>query len=112
MTVNRVGGPPEEGCDEQLGLERYACMLRKRDLKVTSPRVHILQFLEGLDGHLTVDTIHSAVSEKVPSLSKTTVYSTLGFFRQKGLVTILTITPSELRYEFGQEVHHLSLIHI
>ncbi|MCK5254281.1 MAG: transcriptional repressor [Thermoplasmata archaeon] len=106
MTVNGMGRPPEEGCDEQLGLERYACMLKRRDLKVTSPRVHILQFLEGRDDHPTVDTIHSTVSEKVPSLSKTTVYSTLDLFRQEGLVRILTITPSELRYEFGQEVHH------
>ncbi len=106
MTVKGMGGPPEEGCDGQPGLARYACMLRKRDLKVTSPRVRILQFLEGRKDHPTVDTIHSAVCEKVPSLSKTTVYTTLELFRQERLVTVLTITPSELRYEFIKEVHH------
>jgi Fe2+ or Zn2+ uptake regulation protein len=106
MTVNGMGGAHEDGCDEQPGLERYACMLRKRDLKVTSPRVSILQFLEGRKDHPTADTVHSVVSEKVPSLSKTTVYNTLELFRQEGLVTVLTITPSQLHYEFGQEVHH------
>ncbi len=105
MTVNGIGGPVEEGCDEP-GLQRYVCMLRRRALKVTSPRVRILQFLEGRDDHPTVDTIHSEVSSKVPSLSKTTVYTTLELFRQEGLVSVLTITPSELRYEFGQDLHH------
>lgn len=106
MTVNGMNGIPEDGCEEEPGLERYACMLRKRDLKVTSPRVRLLQFLEHRKDHPTVDTIHSEVSAKVPSLSKTTVYTTLELFRQEGLVRVLTITPSELRYEFGQDGHH------
>jgi len=106
MTVNGTGAKPEDGCDDEPGLERFACMLRKRGLKVTSPRVRLLQFLEHRHDHPTVDTIHTEVSQKVPSLSKTTVYTTLEMFRQEGLVRVLTITPSELRYEFGQGVHH------
>ena len=106
MTVNGMGGAPGNGCEDEPGLERYVSMLKKRDLMVTSPRVRLLQFLEGRDDHPTAEMIHSAVSEKVPSLSKTTVYTTLELFRQEGLVSVLTITPSELRYEFGQEVHY------
>jgi Fe2+ or Zn2+ uptake regulation protein len=105
MTVNGNGGTVDEGCDEP-GLQRYVCMLRKRDLKVTTPRVRLLQFLEGSHDHPTADTIYSGVSEKVPSLSKTTVYNTLQLFHEEGLVSVLTITPSEQRYEFGQELHH------
>jgi Fe2+ or Zn2+ uptake regulation protein len=104
MTVNGMSPSKEEGCDEP-GLQRYVCMLKKRDLKVTSPRVRILQVLEGRSDHPTAEEIHSEVSKKVPSLSKTTVYSTLELFRQEGLVTVLTITPNELRYEFSEMVH-------
>lgn len=106
MTVNGAGAEPEEDCREERDLERYACMLRRRDLKVTSPRVRILQFLEHRNDHPTADTVHSEVSAQVPSLSKTTVYSTLELFRREGLVRVLTITPHELRYEFGQDTHH------
>ena len=105
MTVNEGDRTLDEGCEEP-GLQRYVCMLRRRCLRVTAPRVRLLQFLEGRGDHPTVDTIHSGVSEKVPSLSKTTVYTTLELFRQEGLVSVLTITPQELRYEFGQELHH------
>jgi Fe2+ or Zn2+ uptake regulation protein len=106
MTVNGAGEGPEDGCEEEPGLQRYVCMLRKRDLMVTSPRVRILQFLESREDHPTADTVYSQVSAKVPSLSKTTVYTTLELFRREGLVTVLTITPHELRYEFGQDLHH------
>jgi Fe2+ or Zn2+ uptake regulation protein len=105
MTVNGMNASGKEDCEEP-GLQRYVCMLKKRDLKVTSPRVRILQFLEGRTDHPTADTVHSQVSQNVPSLSKTTVYSTLELFRGEGLVTVLTIVPNELRYEFGRESHH------
>jgi Fur family peroxide stress response transcriptional regulator len=105
MTVNDIGVTAERDCDEP-GLKRYVCMLKRRDLMVTAPRVRILQFLEGREDHPTADNIHSHVSVKVPSLSKTTVYNTLELFHREGLVSVLTITPQELRYEFGQELHH------
>ena len=106
MTVNGAGAAPGEDCGDVPGLGRYACMLRRIGLKVTSPRVRILQFLEGSGDHPTVDAVHSAVMVKVPSLSKTTVYNTLELFHEEGLVTILTISPGELRYEFTKGVHH------
>jgi Fe2+ or Zn2+ uptake regulation protein len=105
MTVNGASVMEEEDCEEP-GLKRYVCLLKKRDLKVTSPRVRILQFLEGRDDHPNADTVHSEVSKKVPSLSKTTVYSTMDLFHGEGLVTVLTIVPNELRYEYGQVSHH------
>ena len=86
--------------------ERYADMLRERGLKATSPRIQVLQYLEGNHDHPDADTIHSALRERSPGLSKTTVYTNLELLRQRGLVSVLTISQTEMRYEFGQEVHH------
>ena len=80
--------------------------LRERGLKATPQRIRILRYLRERDDHPTVDEIHSALRDKAPSLSKTTVYNNLELLRQKGLVSVLTISPSEMRYEYGQEVHH------
>ena len=66
MTTEGSDVAEEEGCDEP-GLDRYVCLLRRRDLMVTSPRVRILQFLDHSDDHPTADAIHSI--EKYPSLN-------------------------------------------
>ena len=106
MKANGAGEAPVDECMNRRGLELYACMLRRIGLKVTSPRVRILEFLEGSSDHPTVDAVHSSVMVEIPSLSKTTVYNTLELFHEEGLVSVLTISPGELRYEFGNELHH------
>jgi Fe2+ or Zn2+ uptake regulation protein len=80
--------------------------LREQGLKATPQRIRILKFLRERDGHPTADEIYSTLKEASPSLSKTTVYNNLEILRQKGLVSVLTISPSEMRYEYGQDMHH------
>jgi Fe2+ or Zn2+ uptake regulation protein len=56
--------------------------------------------------HLTVEKIYSTLSGEMPMLSMTTVYNTLSSFLKVGLVSAITITGTEVRYDFLTNPHH------
>lgn len=93
-------------CTEEGGLERLAGMLRDHGIKATTPRIRILCYLNRAEDHVNVETIFSDLRSDVPSLSKTTVYNTLMLFKEKGLVSALTISSTEQLFELERGMHH------
>ena len=87
-------------------MERYKQILIDKQIKPTYQRIKILEYLDKNSTHPTVDKIYAALFKKVPTLSKTTVYNTLDVLRKHGLVDVLTITGSEVRYEYIHRPHH------
>lgn len=87
-------------------MDKYKQILIENQIKPTYQRIKILEFLDKNHVHPTVEMIYTALFKKVPTLSKTTVYNTLDILRSHGLVEILTITESELRYEHLHQPHH------
>ncbi len=81
-------------------------LLLEKGIKPTYQRIKILEYLKKYNTHPTVDMIFSALYNKVPTLSKTTVYNTLDVFNKSGLLDILTITGSEQRYDHNVMPHH------
>jgi Fe2+ or Zn2+ uptake regulation protein len=53
-----------------------------------------------------VEMIYEALSRKIPTMSMTTVYNTLSAFLEKDLVAEVTITGTEVRYDFVTTPHH------
>ncbi len=61
--------------------------LKKAGLKVTLPRVKILEFMAASDvRHHSADDIHSALRDKGEDIGLATVYRVLTQFENKGLV--------------------------
>lgn len=87
-------------------MEKLKNALIGRGIKPTYQRIKILEYLNKKKNHPTVDMIYAALYKKVPTLSRTTVYNTLDAFSKNGLVSVLTITGSELRYDIYTEPHH------
>ena len=87
-------------------MEKYVETLRSNGLKVTPQRLEVLRYLDENRTHPTVEQIHSALKEKNPSLSMTTVYNTVETLTQHHIIQSLTITGSELRYDFETKMHH------
>ena len=56
--------------------------------------------------HPTVSMLYDDLAGDIPSLARATVYNTLNALAGKGLVTPLSITPEETRYDFRRELHH------
>ena len=87
-------------------METYKEILKDSGIKPTYQRIKILEFLDKNEIHPTVDMIYIELFKKVPTLSKTTVYNTLDVLRKHDLVNALTISESELRFEYARRPHH------
>lgn len=80
--------------------------LDEKGIKPTFQRLSILQYLENNRTHPTADMIYEYIRNKIPTISKTTVYNTVHAFLKKGLVAELSITGQESRYDIDTESHH------
>jgi Fe2+ or Zn2+ uptake regulation protein len=86
----------------------YAEQLRKADLRVTRPRLAVLEAVHA-QPHADTETIFAAVRSGLPEVSRQAVYDVLGALTTVGLVR--RIQPSGLvaRYEsrVGDNHHHV-----
>ena len=81
-------------------------VLTARAIKPTYQRMAILESLSSDAGHPTVRALHARLVRTIPTLSKTTLYSTLELFARKGLVAPLLIDPAEARFDGILTPHH------
>ena len=82
-------------------------MLKEKGIKPTYQRLKILEYMgNNLNNHPTVEMVYEELLKDNPTLSLTTVYNTLNNFLEKGLVFGVTITGTEVRYDFDTKSHH------
>lgn len=87
-------------------MERYVEILKNNNLKVTHQRLAVLKYLDSNRKHPTAEMIYSELKKNNPALSKTTIYNALETLQEHGLVQNLTISGSEQRYDFKDDMHH------
>jgi len=87
-------------------LEKYVKILKENNLKVTPQRLIVLKYLEENCTHPTTDKIYKDLKTNNPSLSKTTVYNSLEILEKNGIIQSITISGSELRYDYKHGMHH------
>ena len=87
-------------------LKEYVKILKEKNLKVTPQRLIVLKYLGEHFAHPTTDQIYKDLKTNNPSLSKTTVYNSLEVLEKNGIIQSITISGSELRYDFKQGMHH------
>ncbi len=75
-------------------------------IQATQQRIDIAQILFHQPQHLSADQILKTVNESRPSVSKATVYNTLGLFADKGLVRQVIVDPSRVFYDSNTSEHH------
>lgn len=83
-------------------------LLRARGLRVTRPRLAVLEVLEE-GGHLHVDEIARRVRQRVDSVSTQAVYDVLAALSRAGLVRRLEPAGSPAMFEarVGDNHHHI-----
>jgi Fur family transcriptional regulator, peroxide stress response regulator len=79
--------------------------LREAGMRATGPRLAILSFLEAERTHPSAEQIHEALSGDLPSLSLSTVYSTLESFLRAGLVRRVPTPEGRLRVDGTTQDH-------
>ncbi|WP_263081912.1 ferric iron uptake transcriptional regulator [Endozoicomonas sp. Mp262] len=81
--------------------------LRKAGLKVTLPRVKILQILEGAQGrHMSAEDVYKALLEAEEDVGLATVYRVLTQFEGAGLVVRHNFDSGHSVFELSRGEHH------
>ena len=79
--------------------------LKRNNIRLSHQRLKVLEYLNDHMIHPTVEQIHSGLQKEIPSLSKTTVYSTLNALAEAGLVRAINIENTETRYDINVADH-------
>jgi Fur family peroxide stress response transcriptional regulator len=75
-------------------------------MKVTHQRMEVFRELASTDEHPDAETIYQAVCRRVPSISRDTVYRTLGMLEAEGLIRKVSPLVEKARYDVNTERHH------
>ena len=74
-------------------------------IKPSVQRVAIMDYLMRHHTHPTADGIYSELSEKIPTLSRMTVYNTLKLLVEQGAVQQLSIDDKQAHYDADTTPH-------
>jgi Fe2+ or Zn2+ uptake regulation protein len=82
--------------------------LRSQGYRLTPQRLAILSILENAGSHLTPQEIFEQAQQALPGMTEPTVYRTLSFLSEQGLVLAAHVGSGQLVYEIaGHDHHHL-----
>jgi Fur family ferric uptake transcriptional regulator len=84
----------------------YAGHLRDAGLRVTRPRLLVLNLLHSTPGHHSADDIVALLTDQSTPLPRASVYNVASALVDCGLVTMVSVGPGSARYEYGAPWHH------
>jgi Fur family ferric uptake transcriptional regulator len=88
--------------------ERSYHALLDRGLKLTKPRIAVLDFLlASPESQFQPEEIHARLNKKTPGMiSRPTVYRTLDLLVEAGIVSRTIINANKFRYQLSEGEHH------
>lgn len=84
----------------------YASQLRSRGFRMTSQRMAILHLLHHAGTHLSPTEIYKRVRRELPGITEPTVYRTLDFLTENGLVQPSHSANGHFTYQIARDDHH------
>jgi Fur family transcriptional regulator, ferric uptake regulator len=84
----------------------YAPDLRARGYRMTPQRMTILHVLHHNGKHLSPTEVYIKANKELPGMTETTVYRTLEFLAENGLVRPAHMGNGHLVYEIARHEHH------
>ncbi len=84
----------------------YAPQLRARGFRMTPQRLAILHVLRHEATHLSPVEVYKKALKELPGLTEPTVYRTLEFLAENGLIRSSYAGSGHLTYEIAEEEHH------
>lgn len=89
-----------------LGREAVMSLLQAYKIQPTQQRLQIAQIMFTRAQHLSADQVLKQVNAEDASVSKATVYNTLGLFAREGLIREVFIDPNRVFYDTNTQPHH------
>lgn len=84
----------------------YAPQLRARGFRMTPQRMAILHVLRHDGTHLSPAEVYKKARKEMPGLTEPTVYRTLEFLAENGMIRSSHSGSGHLTYEIAGEDHH------
>ncbi|MFE5941768.1 Fur family transcriptional regulator [Streptomyces sp. NPDC056480] len=84
--------------------------LRGRGWRMTSQRRVVAEVLDGEHVHLTADEVHARAAERLPEISRATVYNILGELGRLGEVVEVSVHGRAKRYDPNAHRPHQHLV--
>jgi len=86
--------------------DEYTPKLRALGYRMTPQRLAILHVLHHSGGHLSPAEVYEQAHSELPGLTETTVYRTLEFLAENGMVRPTHLGGGHLVYEIARHAHH------
>lgn len=80
--------------------------LRAQGYRLTPQRLTILEVLDHAGCHLTPQEVFTQARARLPGLTEATVYRTLTFLSEHGLIQPSHMGGGQLAYELSEHAHH------
>ncbi|MCW5851039.1 MAG: transcriptional repressor [Anaerolineae bacterium] len=84
--------------------------LRQNGLRITPQRVAILEAITDKDGHITADEIFARINPLFPYVDISTVYRTLDYLTENGLLNVINLGTGRAEYELVSRPPHHHLV--
>jgi len=81
-------------------------LLRRHGIQPSAQRVAIADFVLSTDSHPSADQVLLAVRDRLPVVSRATVYNTLHVLVERGLLRELELVEGRVAYDPKVEPHH------
>jgi Fur family ferric uptake transcriptional regulator len=86
-------------------INRLSNELRSRGYRITPQRLAVLQALHK-GGHTTPAQVFERIKQVIPAMTETTVYRTLEFLTENGVLLSTNSSNGHITYELAQSDHH------
>lgn len=87
-------------------LDQYIDILKQKNMRMTSQRYAILEYLLTDEIHPTANEIYQHLKTDFPNMSIATIYNNLNFFKEAGILIELPFSDSSSRFDLSVSKHY------
>lgn len=87
-------------------VEKYVKILKQNNIRMTSQRYAILEYLVTERSHPTANEVYEALKSDFPNMSVATVYNNLNFFKEVGILKELPFGDHSSRFDLTDDNHY------
>jgi Fe2+/Zn2+ uptake regulation proteins len=91
---------------QQITIKELELLLRGKGIRPSYLRIKILEYFFNYHNHPSVSMIYEELMDQIPTLSKTSVYNTLGLYVQHNIIESLGVSENEQRYDLYRSKTH------
>jgi Fur family transcriptional regulator, iron response regulator len=83
-----------------------ADLLREHGIQPSAQRVAVAEYVLQTDEHPSADQVFAAVRDRLPVLSRATIYNTLNVLVERGLLRQLVLAEGRVVFDANTAPHH------